>query len=222
MIEDLAERLEAAGHLDLATRLDCIAELSLARKSKQVRRDRAGRAEEEVDRIRDAIEHAEDPENRERLQDELEDREQQLDKYGPIISPADEVETVNPVADDYVGLPYHVTRGAAPTIQQTNEKAQESLPLLPKEVRSIMAWLHGLEAKRNGMAVAKPQAQQAARLWQLLKGRAGKSWGIGDVESHKEGYAYNSDAGSMVLYPPQRRTNSWKVVYTSQTKRVWE
>ncbi len=219
---NLVGRLNVAGHHDLAVKLDCLADRVEGRNPKQVRRDRADQAEEHIQRLREDLHKADDPANRERILDELGGWRDQLNRYGPSVEPVIEITPVNPIVRDHVGDGDTVTKAGVPTVQQTHEKAAESLPLLPNEVRSLMTSLHGLETKGDTLVRSKVHTKRAERLWLLLHGLKGKAWGIGKVESSKpETIVYDSDAGSMALIAPTKKGQPWFANYTSQTRGVW-
>jgi len=218
-LDILAERLEARGHADLAGALDRIADV-VARRPALVRRSREDDAREALEVIRDELEDVEDHENLERLDEELDTTQDQLQRYGPRVKPANEQRPIDPVYVDDVGDTNYVSK-ATRAATTTNVKAAASLPLLPEPLRGLMIRCHQLEAKTDKPVVRRFTSNQAALAYRALRDHVGEEWGVGRVVQMKgDIYRYESDAGELTMRPSTSTAGGWVVGYTSDTERV--
>lgn len=99
-LDCISDRLEQKKLMVLATELDAIAaEYVEARQPSKLRRDRQRKTEEQLHALEEQLDDADDPENIERIADQIEDAMDEFESLRDDVSDVNDVSVVTPVSD---------------------------------------------------------------------------------------------------------------------------
>jgi hypothetical protein len=99
-LDRIADRLEQKKLMVIASELDAIStEYVEARQPSKLRHDRRRQAKEQLEALQEQLEAAEDPENQERIVEQIEEAMKEFESVRDNISDVNDVSVVTPVSD---------------------------------------------------------------------------------------------------------------------------